>query len=63
MVAINSKMPALQMKDLKNRNKQDIETLATGLKIYLRFEYEEDGQGMEGSGKRTFTSPVGARLD
>ena len=38
MVAINSKMPALQMKDLKNKNKQDIETLATGLGIALRYD-------------------------
>ena len=41
MVAINSKMPSLHIKDLKNKNKQDIETFATGLGIPLQYEYEE----------------------
>ena len=41
MVAINTKIPTLQMKDLKNKKKQDIETLVTGLGIALRYDYKE----------------------
>ena len=41
MAEINSKMPALEMKELKNKNKEDLEQIATGLGIRLQFEYDE----------------------
>ena len=34
-------MPALEMKELKNKNKEDLEQIATGLGIRLQFEYDE----------------------
>ena len=39
--AIHRKMPALEIKDLKNKNIQDIKTIATGLGIHLQYDYEE----------------------
>ena len=38
MIAINSKMPSMLMKDMKNKPKEDIEQLATGLGIPLSVE-------------------------
>ena len=41
MVEIHSKMPVLEMKELKNKNKEDLEWIATGLEICLHFECNE----------------------
>ena len=41
MIEINSKMPALEMKDLKNKNKDNIKRLATGLQIPLQYKYNK----------------------
>ena len=51
-VEIHSKMPSLLMKDLRNKKKEDIERLATGLGINLRYEYDEiKDRGWEGEPK------------
>ena len=45
-------MPSLLMKDLRNKKKEDIERLATGLGINLRYEYDEiKDRGWEGEPK------------
>ena len=52
MTEIHSNMPALAIKDLRNKNKSDIERLATGLVIALRYEYNEvKDRGWEGQPK------------
>ena len=40
MVAINSQILSLQIKDLKNKNKQDIEVIAADLGIPLQYDYK-----------------------
>ena len=52
MVEIISKMPSMQMKDLKNKPRQDLETLATGLGILLSVQEEViKTKGWEGRSK------------